>query len=477
MPLLASPTTSKSSSKEGNDSLYGGKDDDFLNGGEGDDVLEGGKGSDFLIGGNGRDNINGGKDDDILSGGAGNDLVRDTQGNNALYGNNGDDLLFAGNGDDALYGDAGNDRLIANNGSDLLFGGSGDDYLNGGAGDDNLIGMEGDDTLIGSSGSNILSGGDGSDRFVLSTEGTAIITDFTQNEDFLELSENISFNELEIIQGSEDNADNTLINWRSTTLAVLDNVDSTEINTSDFINLFPTFSLQEPTGEYAVGTTSYHFIDSEREETYTADPNDNREITAKVWYPSIEVPQAETAPYFSEELSSAIALGEDIPPEDFIDIVNSIPTNGYSLGGATAAKVLSVDSRFQAGINLDGGLFGDVTNASLSQPFMFLNNEAFGTEDSLFNQLQQSFVENLQNNGYEVTISGTIHPDFNDTPFLSSFLLNSGIELGTLETILDGNANNSEDFEPIDPNLAAQIINDYTVAFPIFQPIIVARLD
>ena len=223
--------------KEGNDNLYGGEDNDFLNGGEGDDFLEGGRGSDFLIGGNGRDNLNGGKDDDTLSGGAGDDIVRDTQGNNVFFGNDGDDLLFAGKEDDALYGDAGNDRLIANAGSDLLLGGSGDDYLNGGAGDDDLLGMEGDDILIGSSGSNILSGGDGSDRFVLSTEGTAIITDFTQGEDFLELPENISFKDLEIIQGSGDIGNDTLINWQSVNLAVLSNIDATEINTSDFINL------------------------------------------------------------------------------------------------------------------------------------------------------------------------------------------------------------------------------------------------
>ena len=50
----------------------------------------------------------------------------------------------------------------------------------------------------------------------------------------------------------------------------------------------------EPTGDYAVGTTSYHFIDSDREETYTENPNDRREITAKVWYPSVEVPEADS---------------------------------------------------------------------------------------------------------------------------------------------------------------------------------------
>ena len=77
------------------------------------------------------------------------------------------------------------------------------------------------------------------------------------------------------------------------------------------------FSLPEPTGDYAVGTTSYYFEDPEREETYTEDPNDNREITAKVWYPSDRVSSADTAPYIDEELSSAIASGLAIPPEEF----------------------------------------------------------------------------------------------------------------------------------------------------------------
>lgn len=279
-------------------------------------------------------------------------------------------------------------------------------------------------------------------------------------------------------------------------------------------------ALPEPTGDYTVGTTTYSFVDPEREETYTENPDDKREITAKVWYPSQEVPKADTAPYISAELSKALATGLEIPAEDFSNIVQSISTNsvvdapiaeteseypvlifshgfgglpelntikaeelasqgyvvvginhtydsavnafadgrivpaspifdvandesellelvgesvnirakdaqfildeledidagddplellngkldlertgiyGFSLGGATAAKVLAEDSRFQAGINLDGGLFGDSGDASLSQPFMFLNNEAFGTGNSSdarvqeFNQLQ-----------------------------------------------------------------------------------------
>ena len=352
----------------------------------------------------------------------------------------------------------------------------------------------------------------------------------------------------------------------------------------------PLLSLPQPQGKYAVGKTNYYWLDPDREETYTENPDDNRDITAQVWYPSETVTGAETAAYFSPELSGAIASGLEIPPEDFINLTQSITTNsvvdapiasteseypvlifshgfgdfpelntikaeelasqgyvvvsinhtydsavnvfpdgriipqssifdeveseseliellgesvniraedaqfvldkleeinagndpaglfsgkldlervgmyGYSLGGATTANVLSLDSRFKAGINLDGALFGDAANASLSQPFMFLNNEAFGLENSFYNRLQQSFVDNLQNEGYEVTILGTEHIDFNDLSFISDFLLNYGIELGNLPEILTP-SNTSPDFEPIDPQLAAQIINDYTVAF------------
>ncbi|MGL4622730.1 alpha/beta hydrolase [Chroococcidiopsis sp.] len=87
----------------------------------------------------------------------------------------------------------------------------------------------------------------------------------------------------------------------------------------------PTFP--KPTGDYAVGTTSLYFADPEREETFTEDPNDKREITAKVWYPSEKVPGATTAPYMSEELSRALASGFGVPPQDFTKFIQSISTH------------------------------------------------------------------------------------------------------------------------------------------------------
>ncbi|MGK7934831.1 MAG: hypothetical protein AB4206_03365 [Xenococcaceae cyanobacterium] len=367
----------------------------------------------------------------------------------------------------------------------------------------------------------------------------------------------------------------------------------TELNNE---NISQILSFPELTGNYGVGTTSYHFVDLEREETYTENPNDNREVTAKVWYPSVKLPSSETTPYLTKELGNAIASSLGIPPQDFINVIQSISTNsvadagvaeaeseypvlifshgfgglpelntikaeelasqgyvvvainhtydslintfpdgriitqsslfteaenqseliellaesinirsqdaqfvldqlaeidagenpnglfagkldleqvgmyGYSLGGATTAKVLSLDSRFQAGINLDGGLYGDVANVSLAQPFMFLTTEALGLGnnyepiDQELSQLQQFFINNLENEAYEVTISGTKHFDFNDLPYLVPLLVSSGIELGGLEESLNLD-NSAENFGSIDPQLAGEIINDYTVAF------------
>ena len=115
----------------------------------------------------------------------------------------------------------------------MLFGGIGDDELEGGIGDDNLIGGEGNDTITGLSGNDTLAGNGGSDRFVLSLDGTDIITDFTKSEDSLELPETISFGDIEIIQGKEDNAANTLVIFESKTLAVLNDINAADIFQSD----------------------------------------------------------------------------------------------------------------------------------------------------------------------------------------------------------------------------------------------------
>ena len=80
---------------EGNDTLYGAKDNDTVSGNDGNDVINDDRGNDLLDGNAGNDVVNGGA---------------------------GDDLLFGAVGADTLTGGAGDDQflLVAGNGSDLV---------------------------------------------------------------------------------------------------------------------------------------------------------------------------------------------------------------------------------------------------------------------------------------------------------------------------------------------------------------------
>ncbi|WP_223067965.1 alpha/beta hydrolase family protein [Paenibacillus caui] len=48
----------------------------------------------------------------------------------------------------------------------------------------------------------------------------------------------------------------------------------------------PVFNLPKPDGADTVGTVTFDWIDKNREETLTADPEDKRELAVQVWYPA-----------------------------------------------------------------------------------------------------------------------------------------------------------------------------------------------
>jgi len=70
-----------------------------------------------------------------------------TIGNQSLYGGANDDYLVGYAGDDKLYGGLGNDYLCGDQGNDRLLGGDGNDILVGGTGDDYIDGGSGRDTF------------------------------------------------------------------------------------------------------------------------------------------------------------------------------------------------------------------------------------------------------------------------------------------------------------------------------------------
>lgn len=338
------------------------------------------------------------------------------------------------------------------------------------------------------------------------------------------------------------------------------------------------------TGAYNVGTTSYNFLDSDRDETFTANPTDKRELTAQIWYPTTAA--GVPAPYWEDSLVRGFAESRGVPPSDSAAIapafqliqsratsgaaiandqakypvlfyshgfgglhkdntflaeelasqgyivvginhtydagattfedgrtvvqdrnfkdaleaaaisqdfatINRLSTAavniraadvsfvldeleklnvsddknlltgyldlakvgifGHSLGGATAASAMLLDSRFQVGLNMDGNMWGEVVNQGLNRPFMLMNNGLqWITPD------RKSFYNQLQNDSYNLTIAGTKHQNFTDSPLLKSAFSEFVPELANFF---------SSEVGDIDSQRNAEIISAYNLAF------------
>lgn len=77
----------------------------------------------------------------------------------------------------------------------------------------------------------------------------------------------------------------------------------------------PVFAFPQPTGPYAIGTTTYHWVDANRPELFTAVPNAPRELMAQVWYPAQPHASLPPAPYLpdAEALTPALAALFHLP--------------------------------------------------------------------------------------------------------------------------------------------------------------------
>ncbi|OPA79190.1 lipase [Paenibacillus selenitireducens] len=91
--------------------------------------------------------------------------------------------------------------------------------------------------------------------------------------------------------------------------------------------LLPVFSMPEPTGKYGIGTVSRQLTDEARGETYSADPNDKRELMVNIWYP-VDRNKVEGQPreHYPSSLGEAISLVFGIPKQIFSHVTN-IPTH------------------------------------------------------------------------------------------------------------------------------------------------------
>ncbi|MEQ8998243.1 MAG: alkaline phosphatase [Coleofasciculus sp. B1-GNL1-01] len=185
------------------DTLVGEVDlDDLIVASDGDDTVAGEMGHDIIVGKDG---------DDVLRG------DRNSRSSGGQVG--GDDVIYGGNGNDRIGGKGGDDILLGEDGDDQIWGDDGDDILRGGLGHDTLTGDD-------------FSGGQGRDTFVLAAgEGTDTIVDFNVGEDFIGLVGDLTFGQLTIAQDGE----NTLIGLDNETLAILNQVDASNLTQDYFV--------------------------------------------------------------------------------------------------------------------------------------------------------------------------------------------------------------------------------------------------
>lgn len=73
--------------------------------------------------------------------------------------------------------------------------------------------------------------------------------------------------------------------------------------------LLPVFRFPHPGGPYKIGTLTYHWVDADRPEVLTTDPQAHRELMVQIWYPATGDPASPRAPYVpdADALTSAFA--------------------------------------------------------------------------------------------------------------------------------------------------------------------------
>jgi Ca2+-binding RTX toxin-like protein len=190
-----------------------GRDDISTGGGDDRIIAVAGDGSDVIDGGSGVDTYDGrlltvkqvvnlttglarseGATDVLTSvewalAGAGADSLTGNAGANRLQGGGSGDVLAGLAGADVLRGQNGEDQLLGGDGNDRLFGGSGKDVMDGGAGNDRLLGSIDADRLTGGAGDDAFIFEDFEDFIPISGSVLDRITDFTQGDDVIDLSQ------------------------------------------------------------------------------------------------------------------------------------------------------------------------------------------------------------------------------------------------------------------------------------------------
>ena len=182
LPTLSQPSII--SSDDGNDTIFGGLNNDSITAGDGNDSVSGDSGDDVVIAGMGSNSISLGSGDNTATVGDGNDTVTALDGNNTIVVGGGIDLITVGTGDntitstgsnaDTVTATNGNNTITLSDGVNVITVGNGNNAIITGNGGSTILAGNGNDTITGGSGNNNITVGNGLDT-IITTSGDDVI--------------------------------------------------------------------------------------------------------------------------------------------------------------------------------------------------------------------------------------------------------------------------------------------------------------
>ena len=98
---------------------------------------------------------------------------------------------------------------------------------------------------------------------------------------------------------------------------------------------------------------------------------------------------------------------------------------GHSLGGAIVAAFCRTDHRCQAGVDIDGRLFGSVITRGLHKPFMFMFEAALSKSNypRIFAQVHSMYADLPADSRLGLSVAGANHFSFTDQMLLKNPIL------------------------------------------------------
>ncbi len=121
----------------------------------------------------------------------------------------------------------------------------------------------------------------------------------------------------------------------------------------------PVFRFPRPTGPYAIGSLTYHWVDSSRPEFFAADPKERRELMAQLWYPARDDPSAKHVSYMEDAAAITMAMSRIVGlPRFFLAHFKYVTTDAVQSAPVTDDKTVFPVLIFLSGL---GGFRGSNT--------------------------------------------------------------------------------------------------------------------